>query len=210
MEKCYNITLRMSTNAARGLSGATGGMASTVIADSSYSPPSAKCSDRGQGGQVFGDIVDTFDSESRRLSEIMPVQNVDNHAGCTTISCSRSCTEFVEAPPTPRPLPAIRRRPRASADGGRGAHDSAISPQVFCARYSFISRPLSNEGAGNAGRPMRPIAACAMVVVERTRVSQVTPESPGIPHAMVLTVTARSPRCSGLFGHRRLRSFSQT
>ena len=31
------------------------------------------------------------------------------------------------------------------------------------------------EGAGNAGRPMRPIAACATIVVERTRVSQVTP-----------------------------------
>jgi len=36
--------------------------------------------------------------------------------------------------------------------------------------------PLQSEGAGNAGRPMRPIAACAGVVVERTRVSQVTPE----------------------------------
>jgi hypothetical protein len=48
-----------------------------------------------------------------------------------------------------------------------------------------ISRPLLSEGAGNAGRPMRPIAACAMVVVERTRVSQVTPESPGTPRAMV-------------------------
>jgi hypothetical protein len=32
---------------------------------------------------------------------------------------------------------------------------------------------------------MRPIAACAMVAVERTRVGQVTPESPGIPRAMV-------------------------
>src|SRR5258708_27655041 len=32
---------------------------------------------------------------------------------------------------------------------------------------------------------MRPIAACAMVVVESTRVSQVTPESPGTPRAMV-------------------------
>src|SRR6202011_1569122 len=41
------------------------------------------------------------------------------------------------------------------------------------------------EGAGNAGRPMRPIAACAMVEVEHTRVSQVTPESPGTPRAMV-------------------------
>ena len=46
-------------------------------------------------------------------------------------------------------------------------------------------RLLKSEGAGNAGRPMRPIAACAMKVVERTRVSQVTPESPGIPRAMV-------------------------
>src|SRR6202011_3278386 len=36
---------------------------------------------------------------------------------------------------------------------------------------------------GNAGRPMRPIAACANVVVERTRVSQVTPE-----------ITQHSPR----------------
>jgi hypothetical protein len=38
-------------------------------------------------------------------------------------------------------------------------------------------RPLISEGAGNAGRPMRPIAACAMSVVERTRVGQVTPEN---------------------------------
>src|SRR6202795_4135340 len=32
---------------------------------------------------------------------------------------------------------------------------------------------------------MRPIAACAMSVVERTRVSQVTPGTSGIPRAMV-------------------------
>src|ERR1700736_6083612 len=32
---------------------------------------------------------------------------------------------------------------------------------------------------------MRPIAACAMEVVERTRVSQVTPVTPSIPRAMV-------------------------
>jgi hypothetical protein len=63
------------------------------------------------------------------------------------------------------------------------------SRRMFCARFSFVSRPLQSEGAGNAGRPMRPIAACAMIVVERTRVSQVTPESPGIPHAMVLTAS---------------------
>src|ERR1700726_3853653 len=52
---------------------------------------------------------------------------------------------------------------------------------------------LRSEGAGNAGRPMRPIAACAMVVVERTRVSQVTPESPGIPRAMVYVLYRALP-----------------
>src|ERR1700730_4519325 len=41
---------------------------------------------------------------------------------------------------------------------------------------------------------MRPIAACAMSVVERTRVSQVTPESPGIPRAMVYNLYPCSPR----------------
>src|SRR3984893_8298663 len=51
--------------------------------------------------------------------------------------------------------------------------------------FAFISISRPKEGAGNAGRPMRPIAACAMVEVERTRVSQVTPESPGTPRAMV-------------------------
>jgi hypothetical protein len=56
-------------------------------------------------------------------------------------------------------------------------------PAARCARVLQNLSP--QEGAGNAGRPMRPIAACAMVVVERTRVSQVTPESPGIPRAMV-------------------------
>ena len=40
---------------------------------------------------------------------------------------------------------------------------------------------------------MRPIAACAMGSEIRTRVSQVTPESPGIPHAMVLRLPSRSP-----------------
>src|SRR5450759_1655212 len=57
----------------------------------------------------------------------------------------------------------------------------------LAARYArglpVNSRPLQSEGAGNAGRPMRPIAARANVVVERTRVSQVTPE-----------ITRHSPR----------------
>ena len=56
-------------------------------------------------------------------------------------------------------------------------------------RFAKISLTLQSEGAGNAGRPMRPIAACAMIVGECTRAGQVTPVSPGIPRAMVLTVS---------------------
>ena len=96
--------------------------------------------------------------------------------------------------PTPDPSP-----PRARARGGRGAHCACLFDLAApCARGLAGSfRPLQSEGAGNAGRPMRPIAACAMVVVERTRVSQVTPESPGIPRAMVLRLMSYSPRRSG-------------
>jgi hypothetical protein len=52
---------------------------------------------------------------------------------------------------------------------------------------------------------MRPIAACAMGVVERTRVSQVTPESPGTPHAMVLTASFVLSPVTGLSCHRHQR-----
>ena len=61
------------------------------------------------------------------------------------------------------------------------------------------------RGRRECRAPDAPAAACAMIVVERTRVSQVTPESPGIPRAMVL----RFPSCSpaiGLFCHRHLRN----
>jgi hypothetical protein len=82
-------------------------------------------------------------------------------------------------------------------------HSFAISPRnsrEFCRK-----RPaLQSEGAGNAGRPMRPIAARAMIVVERTRVSQITPESPGIPRAMVYGLYRALPG-ERLFCHRRPR-----
>jgi hypothetical protein len=51
--------------------------------------------------------------------------------------------------------------------------------------FAGNSRSLQTEGAGNAGRLVRPQATCARVEVEGTRVSQVTPKTPGIPRAMV-------------------------
>src|SRR5665213_1028803 len=55
------------------------------------------------------------------------------------------------------------------------------------------SRPLRIEGAGNAGRPMRPIAACATVVVERTRVSRVHRNHPAFPTQWFTDYTVLSP-----------------
>ena len=59
--------------------------------------------------------------------------------------------------------------------------------------------PLQSEGTGNAGRPMRPIAACAGIVVERTRVSQVTPENVRHSPRNGLRLTSCSSRRSGFF-----------
>src|SRR5260370_29804454 len=46
-------------------------------------------------------------------------------------------------------------------------------------RCAFISRPL--EGVGNAGCPLHPRPRVHLVVVERTRVTTSTPESPDVP-----------------------------
>src|SRR3984957_14686138 len=48
-------------------------------------------------------------------------------------------------------------------------------------RFAVLSRPLQTEGAGNAGRPMRPIAVCAIIVVERTHVSRAHRNHPAFP-----------------------------
>ena len=81
------------------------------------------------------------------------------------------------------------------------------SRRVRRARYSFISRPLQTKGAGNAGRPMRPIAACAMVVVERTRVSRSHRNHPAFPTQWFTAYCVLSP-VLGLFGHRHPRDFT--
>ena len=94
----------------------------------------------------------------------------------------KSPIQFSNSLPSPTSPPHHAQR---RVEGGRSPCMTSRSRRA-CARVLLVtSRPLTSEGAGNAGRPMRPIAACAMGVVKRTRVSQVTPESPGIPRAMV-------------------------
>ena len=64
----------------------------------------------------------------------------------------------------------------------------AIAPEL-CRKLPA----LPPEGAGNAGRLVRPPLRVRRVRVESTRVSQVTPESPGIPRAMVYDLLRALP-----------------
>ena len=58
-------------------------------------------------------------------------------------------------------------------------------------------------GRGECRVPAAPAASCAIIVIERTRVTTSTPESPGIPARMVLTVFFVLSPVTGLFCHRR-------
>ena len=70
-------------------------------------------------------------------------------------------------------------------------------------RFAFISRPM--EGVGNAGCPLHPRPRVHFVLVERTRATTSTPESPGIPARNGFTAYVVLSPVTGLFCHRRLR-----
>ena len=61
-----------------------------------------------------------------------------------------------------------------------------------CARVVKDRSPLSGRGAGNAGRWPRPWPACRKE--SRRQSPQVQPRHPGIPCAMALRLTSRSPQ----------------
>ena len=61
------------------------------------------------------------------------------------------------------------------------------------------------EGVGNAGCPLHPRPRVHFVLVERTRVTTSTPESPGIPARNGFTTYFVLSPVTGLFCHRRLR-----
>jgi hypothetical protein len=59
------------------------------------------------------------------------------------------------------------------------------------------------EGVGNAGCPLHPRSRVHVVVVEGTRVTTSTPESPGIPARNGFTAYFALSPVTGLFCHRR-------
>jgi hypothetical protein len=61
---------------------------------------------------------------------------------------------------------------------------------------------------GECRMPAAPAASCAIAVIERTRVTTSTPESPGIPARNGFTVYSALSPVTGLFCHRRPRIWS--
>src|SRR6266481_2423417 len=116
------------------------------------------CSDRGQGGQVFGDIVDTSDSESRRLSDAVPRGVPDGReiGICDVGIGGRSqCSE---------PVPSLRREPddRLQVAGALAARrDGRASGTVASAADLALSqcdsdgesRAFGTRTASGLGRP---------------------------------------------------------
>src|SRR4029077_14972156 len=76
-------------------------------------------------------------------------------------------------------------------------------PATRCARAVHLSL-APNEGVGNAGCPLHPRSRVHFVLVERTRVTTSTPESPGIPARNGFTAYVGLSPVTGLFCHRRL------
>src|SRR6266849_7280858 len=64
-------------------------------------------------------------------------------------------------------------------------------------------RPLRSEGVGNAGRPWHPRPRVHFVLVESTRATTSTPESPDVPARNGFTAYFVLSPATGLFCHRR-------
>jgi len=98
-----------------------------------------------------------------------------------------------------------------SAFAGTTKEDSIVKQQTrFYVSRRKASEALMNfppkEGVGNAGCPLHPRPRVHLVVVERTRVTTSTPESPGIPARNGFTTYFVLSPVTGLVCHRRLRT----
>src|SRR6266478_8502604 len=108
--------------------------------------PLQGCSDRGQGGRVFGDIVDTFDSESRRLSDAVPRRIPDGReiGICDVGVGGRSqCAE---------PVPSLRRQPdeRLQVAGALAARRNGWTSGVVASAAEFAVAQRCSDGASRA------------------------------------------------------------
>src|SRR5437660_9042937 len=83
-------------------------------------------------------------------------------------------------------------------------HTPSSSRREAPEAFLLSSAPL--EGVGNAGCPLHPRPRVHLVVIERTRATTSTPESPGIPARNGFTTYFVLSSVTGLVCHRRLRT----
>jgi hypothetical protein len=76
-------------------------------------------------------------------------------------------------------------------------HTFAFSPHAFARALPDSCRLTPEKGAGNAGRSMRPTVSCARWGRKAHTSIQVTPVTPGIPHAMVYGLLRALPGAPG-------------
>jgi hypothetical protein len=86
----------------------------------------------------------------------------------------------------------------------KSGHDKPI-PAAPSARVVAINDPAPIKGRRECRALGAPAALCAKVKKHTSIVTTVTPETPGIPRAMVLTVSFVLSPVTGLVCHRRLR-----
>src|ERR1700733_5879463 len=93
------------------------------------------CSDRGQGGQVFGDIVDTFDSESRRLSDAVSRGVSDGREiGVCDVGLARRSQRSAIVPPVRyQPDDGLQMAGSLANDGTDGASGTVAAAAAFSA-----------------------------------------------------------------------------
>jgi hypothetical protein len=82
------------------------------------------------------------------------------------------------------------------------------SRRAIRASFANNTRPMNSEGAGNAGRSVRP-QPCVRNKKAHKRSHHGHAGTPGIPRAMVLTAYSALSPVTGLVCHRRLRKGSR-
>ena len=86
-------------------------------------------------------------------------------------------------------------------------HTFAISPHVFARGLPEMSALERIEGAGKAGRTMHPQPRVRNETKHTSIVTTGSPERPGLPCAMVLTVSFALSPVTGLFCHRHAQNY---
>ncbi len=128
-----------------------------------------------------------------RRSSPRPACGERSRASCERVRGTLDRLGLADSPPHPET--SLRFVSDLSPQAGRGkaaassANTASQSRRAFRASFAKNVPPAPRRGRRECRASDAPDSRVCNEVVKRTRVSQVTPESPGIPRAMVLTVS---------------------